>query len=379
MIPYSRQNISQKDIDAVVTVLKSDYLTQGEAVPQFEKSLSRYCSAKYAVATCNATAALHVACLGLGVDSNATVWIAATSFVASANCARYCGAKVDFVDCDPETGLISTKDLHDKLVNSAKNKSLPQVLIVVHLGGQSVDMQAISSLCRDFNIRIIEDACHALGGSYQDQSIGSCIYSDCAIFSFHPLKPITSAEGGMVVTNDRFLAEKIRIYANHGIVRDQTRLKNPNKGPWYYEQQILGFNYRLSDVHAALGHSQLAGIDDARRYREKLACNYDQLFAGTEIIPVRKQRQVKSAWHLYSVLFESNELRNAAFSRLREHGVGVNVHYEPIPAQPYYQALGFDTFAFPGSTAYATKTLSLPLHALVQADLQAHIVELCLV
>lgn len=378
MIPYSRQQIEQSDIEAVVAVLKSDFLTQGQTVPRFEHAVAGYCDVAHAVATCNATAALHLACLALDVDENVIVWIAATSFVASANCARYCGAKVDFVDCDPESGLISLEALTKKLKTANSRDALPKVLIVVHLGGQSCDMQAIHELCKPYGIDIIEDACHALGGKYQGRPVGISHYSACTIFSFHPVKPITTAEGGMLLTSRKELADKARLIANHGIERERTRLLNSDRGAWYYEQQVLGYNYRLSDVHAALGLSQMSRLDDMCEQRAALARRYDELFSGTKVKPVTKQHASVSAWHLYPVLFPGKEQRNNAFTALRAHDFAVNIHYEPIPAQPYYQQLGFSMAEFPGARSYADRTLSLPLHAFVDRDMQSKIVDLCL-
>lgn len=384
MIPYSRQQVSQADIEAVVSVLKSDFLTQGETVPRFEQAVAQYCNVAYAVASCNATAALHLACLALGVDENSRVWIAATSFVASANCARYCGAEVDFVDCDAKSGLISVAALQKKIERALAQDRLPQVLVVVHLGGQSCDMQSIASLCQRYGIEIIEDACHALGGRYQSQPIGSCQYSACTIFSFHPVKPITTAEGGMLLTARPELAQRARLIANHGIERDRQRFINGGReaGNWYYEQQVLGYNYRLSDIHAALGLSQLARLDELRAQRDALAKNYDALFSAekfesSNVVPVPQNREGQSAWHLYPVLFPDKAARNQAFDALRAQGFAVNIHYEPIPAQPYYQQLGFSMKEFAGARTYADTSLSLPLHAFVDKQMQANIVELC--
>ncbi|PIE42992.1 MAG: UDP-4-amino-4,6-dideoxy-N-acetyl-beta-L-altrosamine transaminase [Gammaproteobacteria bacterium] len=366
MIPYSRQTVTQDDIDEVVRVLRSDFLTQGPAVPKFEKSVRDYCSVDFAVATCNATAALHCACLALGVSAGDEVWVSAISFVASANCARYCGAKVHFVDVNPGTGNISAETLEYDLKQAAKEARIPKVLIVVHLAGQSCDMQAISLLCRQYDVAIVEDACHALGGRYQGLAIGGCQFSDITIFSFHPVKPITSGEGGMLVTNNEKLAERARLFACHGIAKEphlwQDAIEAEGQPGWYYEQQVLGFNYRLSDIHAALGTSQLTRLDKQVRYRRVLAEYYDRLFAsGRLCMPLDRHQECASAFHLYIVRFKSASVRNRIYDALRQAGYGVNLHYRPIPEQPYYQRISTEKRLLPGAKQYAETALSLPL------------------
>lgn len=379
MKPYSRQNVTQEDIDSVVSVLKSDFLTQGPMVTRFENEIGAWCGVDHAVAVNNATAALHLACLALGVDSESTVWVAAVSFVASANCARYCGAKVEFVDVDPETGLICVDTLEANIRSSlVSGKALPKVLIVVHLGGQSCDMEAIAKVCQRYDIHIIEDACHALGGHYLGKPVGSCHYSDCTIFSFHPVKTITSGEGGMLVTNNSALASRARLLSSHGIERMRDRFQAKPKGEWWYEQQELGFNYRLSDIHAALGLSQAQRLDSIVASKRVLAEVYKKEFErrNGQVIPVRQCKKSNTSWHLYPVLFQNQDARDIAYSTLRENGFGVNIHYEPIPLQPYYQKLGGEG-EFGGARAYSSRTLSLPMYELLDESEIFRIVDIC--
>jgi len=379
VIPYSRQNITRKDIEAVVEVLESDFLTQGPAVKDFEHAIASYCEVQHGVATCNATAALHLACLALGVDSDSLVWAPAISFVASANCARYCGAEVDFVDVCPDSGLIDAVTIGEKLERAKRlGLAIPDVLIVVHLAGQSCDMESIHKLCQPYGIKIIEDACHALGGSYQAAPIGNCSYSDCAVFSFHPVKPITSAEGGMFLTASEELAEKVRTLCSHGIVRDADRMHNHPKGGWYYEQQLLGFNYRLSDVHAVLGLSQTQRLQDIVQKKQHLASVYYSILGSDDVclVPAVSPNSSGCAWHLFPVLFPTSESRDLAFKLLREQGFGVNIHYEPIPQQPYYAQLR-EYEAYPGADYYASHTLSLPLFAELDESVIQQVVDIC--
>lgn len=357
MIPYSRQNVTEKDIDAVVKVLRSDFLTQGSVVTQFENAVSEYCHAKYGVATSSATAALHVACLSLGVTQHDLVWVPAISFVASANCAQYCGADLDFVDVDSSTGLISLPALETKFQTAT---ALPKVLIVVHIAGQSCDMKEIARLCRAYDVQVIEDASHALGGTYQQEPVGSCRYSDACVFSFHPVKPITSGEGGMVTTNNANVDRLARLYACHGIERDESLLEKPKAGDWYYEQQLLGYNYRLSDIHAALGLSQLQRLDEMVAERTYLSKRYLDILVGLPLMCLDLLTYSESAWHLL-IIKVSPEIRTDLFNFLRESGFGVNLHYMPIPAQPYYESLGFDISNYPEAQAYSDSVISLPL------------------
>ena len=358
MIPYGRQSITDEDIDAVVAVLKSDYLTQGEAVPAFEQGLADYCQVPHVIACNNGTTALHLACAVLELGAEDWAWVSAISFVASANCARYCGAQVDFVDVDPETGNLSVAALREKLRAVQGTSRLPRVLVAVHLAGQPCDLSEIGALCRQYGIHLIEDACHALGASYQDVPIGSCAHSDMTVFSFHPVKPITTGEGGAVTTRDAALAAKLRLYRSHGITRDAEQLDSPSPGGWYYEQQVLGFNYRLTDIQAALGLSQLGRLSHFIDRRQQLAARYDELLTELPLQPLRQDNDRSSGYHLYVIRVAD---RDQVFARLREAGIGVNVHYMPIPAQPYYRSLGQDPVDYPGAQAYYRQAISLPL------------------
>lgn len=358
MIPYGRQSITDEDIDAVVAVLKSDYLTQGEAVPAFEQGLADYCQVPHVIACNNGTTALHLACAALELGAEDWAWVSAISFVASANCARYCGAQVDFVDVDPETGNLSVAALREKLHAVQGTSRLPRVLVAVHLAGQPGDLSEIGALCRQYGIHLIEDACHALGASYQNAPIGSCAHSDMTVFSFHPVKPITTGEGGAVTTRDAALAAKLRLYRSHGITRDAEQLDSPSPGGWYYEQQVLGFNYRLTDIQAALGLSQLGRLSHFIDRRQQLAARYDALLAELPLQPLRQDNDRSSGYHLYVIRVAD---RDQVFARLREAGIGVNVHYMPIPAQPYYRSLGQDPADYPGAQAYYRQAISLPL------------------
>jgi UDP-4-amino-4,6-dideoxy-N-acetyl-beta-L-altrosamine transaminase len=357
VIPYSRQNVTEEDIESVVKVLRSDFLTQGTVVSEFENALAEYCHSKHGIATSSATAALHVACLSLDVTKDDLVWVSAISFVASANCAKYCQADVDFVDVDSQTGLISVSALDKKFQVS---KRLPKVLIVVHIAGQSCNMKAISELCERYKVRVIEDASHALGGRYANEPVGSCRYSDMSVFSFHPVKPITSGEGGALMTNDSGLAKRARLFACHGIERSENSLVHPKSGEWYYEQQILGFNYRLSDIHAALGLSQLKRLDLMVSERAELAQYYREALADLPVECLEMLAYSQSAWHLYIIKVDPG-IRTSLFSFLRQNGFGVNLHYMPIPSQPYYEELGAKASDFPEAIAYSNSAISLPL------------------
>lgn len=368
MIPYGRQSISDADIEAVVAVLKSDYLTQGEAVPAFEQGLADYCQVPHVVACSNGTTALHLACAVLDIGAQDTVWVSAVSFVASANCVRYYNANVDFVDVDPATGNLDVVALDKKLQQAMRTHSLPKALIAVHLAGQPCDLEEIGALCRQYGIVLIEDACHALGAHYQGSPIGSCRHSDMTVFSFHPVKPITTAEGGAVTTRDQVLADKLRLYRSHGITRDPQALLMPSPGEWYYEQQLLGFNYRLTDIQAALGLSQLSRLDQFITQRRELARRYDALLSLLPVQPLQQSNNRQSGYHLYVIQVAE---RDQVFARLRAAGIGVNVHYIPIPAQPYYRGLGHDPADYPGAQAYYQGAISLPLFpALTLAEQQ---------
>ncbi|MGB6190742.1 MAG: UDP-4-amino-4,6-dideoxy-N-acetyl-beta-L-altrosamine transaminase [Aeromonas molluscorum] len=366
MIPYGRQSITDEDIDAVVAVLKSDYLTQGEMVPAFEQGLADYCQVPHVIACSNGTTALHLACTTLALGTDDWVWVSAISFVASANCARYCGAQVDFVDVEPDTGNLCVAALREKLHKVQGTPRQPKALIAVHLAGQPCDLAEIGALCRQYDVHLIEDACHALGASYQGDPIGSCAHSDMTVFSFHPVKPITTGEGGAVTTRSAELAAKLHLYRSHGITRDPEQLSAPSPGGWYYEQQVLGFNYRLTDIQAALGSSQLRRLPLFIDLRQQLAARYDALLTRLPVQPLRQRDDRRSGYHLYVVQVTD---RDRVFAQLREAGIGVNVHYMPIPAQPYYRGLGHDPADYPGAQAYYRQAISLPLFpTLSQAD-----------
>jgi len=361
MIPYGRQSISAEDIQAVVDTLQSDFLTQGPAVPAFEQALANYCQAPYAVAMNSATSALHLACLALDVQQGDIVWTSPISFVASANCALYCGASIDFVDVDAATGLMSVAALEHKLKQAAAAHRLPKVLIPVHLAGHSCAMQDIADLCRPYNIRIIEDASHAIGGQYQQQKVGSCQYSDITIFSFHPVKIITSAEGGMAMTKDASIAGKLRLLRSHGITRDPQEMTEASHGLWYYQQIALGLNYRMTDLQAALGLSQSKRLDHFVDRRQQIAGYYHQALADLPLsLPVQPDA-VFSAYHLYIIRLTDQHNRQQIFSYLRDNGIGVNVHYIPIHLQPYYQRLGFKPGDFLEAESFYHSIISLPI------------------
>ena len=362
MIPYGRQAISQEDIDAVVEVLNSDFLTQGPRVPAFENALATRTTARHAVAVCNATAALHLACLALGLGPGDYLWTTPITFVASANCGRYCGAKIDFVEVDPETFNMSPKALEDKLKQAEHEGALPSVIVVVHMCGQSPEMDRISALARSYGIKIIEDASHAIGARYQGRPVGCGEYSDITVFSFHPVKIITTAEGGAALTNNLMLAERMRRLRSHGITRDEGLMKEGSEGPWYYQQLELGFNYRMTDIQAALGMSQLTRLDDFLCRRQEIADYYDELLKDLQIDLPGRLEAAASSWHLYVIRLKNASKHLEVFTRLREDGIGVNLHYIPVHLQPYYRALGFKTGDYPVSEDYYSRAISVPIH-----------------
>ena len=371
MIPYGKQDINQDDIDAVLAVLKSDYLTQGPLVPVFEKAVALAVDAKFSVAVNSATSALHIACLALGVEKGDLVWTSPITFVASANCALYCGAKVDFVDVDPHTGNMCPKALSTKLLLAAKHGTLPKVVIPVHLCGHSCDMQAISALADEYGFKVIEDASHGIGGSYQGHKLGSCEFSDITVFSFHPVKIITSAEGGMAMTNCVHLATEMALYRSHGITKATDEMLRPNEAAWYYEQHVLGFNYRMTELQAALGVSQLARLNFFVESRNALAISYAKhlTFHGVELVlplPVSL-----SAWHLMIIRMPNPEIRHCIFEHMRDAGIQVHVHYFPVHLQPYYLRMGFAEGDFPQAERFYKQILTLPLYpGLTYTDVQ---------
>jgi len=377
MIPYGKQDINQQDIDAVIDVLQSDWLTQGPQVPLFEQALADKCQANYGVAVNSATSALHIANLALGVKQGDIVWTSPITFVATANSALYCGASVDFVDIDLNSGNMSIAALKVKLQWAKQHSCLPKVVIPVHLAGQSCDMEAIQQLAKEYDFSVIEDASHAVGGQYQGTSIGCCQYSDITIFSFHPVKIITSAEGGMALTNNTEFAESMKLFRNHGITSQSEKMTEPSHGPWYYQQIELGFNYRMTDLQAALGLSQLSRIDGFIEKRNELAKIYDAAFSGTKITPLLPERDRLSAYHLYLILLPEADVEKhkQAIVALREQGICAHVHYIPVHLQPYYQQLGFESGDFPNAEQYYQRVISLPLYPKLALSDQHHIIE----
>ena len=378
MIPYGRQHISQEDIDAVIEVLQSDYLTQGPKVPAFESAVARYCGVQHALAVNSATSALHIACLALGLGPGDWLWTSPITFVASANCGLYCGAQVDFVDIDPATYNLCPQALERKLVAAEKTGRLPKVVVAVHLCGQPCDMAAIASLAKKYGFKVIEDASHAIGGSYRDEPIGCCTYSDITVFSFHPVKIITTAEGGMAVTNDAELARQMALLRSHGITRDPAQMTKEPDGAWYYQQIELGFNYRLTDIQAALGLSQMAHLDAFVARRHAIAQRYGQLLNGLPLRLPYQDPQGYSGLHLYvkRVLPEQAQVgHKQVFDSLRQQGIGVNLHYIPVYAQPYFQKLRPAYDAFPEADSYYAQAISLPMYSSLTDDQQDRVVE----
>ena len=380
MIPYGRQSISEEDVRAVVEVLRSDFLTQGPLVPRFEQTVADYCQVPHAVALNSATSALHAACLALGVGPGDRVWTSPNTFVASANCARYCGATVDFVDVDPQTYNMSGDVLADKLGRARRAGTLPKVVIPVLFAGLPCDMVRIHSLSREYGFRIIEDASHAIGARYRDTIVGDCRYSDIVVFSFHPVKIITTAEGGLATTRSAELAQRMRLFRSHGVTRERELLEQPDEGAWYYEQQCLGFNYRLTELQAALGLSQFTRLDQWIERRHVLANQYDAALARLPLVVPCRLPDSRSALHLYVVQLDPQRTalnRRVVFDRLRAAGIGVNVHYIPVHLQPDFRRLGFAAGQFPASEAYYSRCLSLPMYAgLSDADQAAVIAAL---
>ncbi len=365
-IPYSKQNISKEDINKVVEVLKSDFLTQGPMVPIFEKKIAEYCSVSEAVAFNSATSSLHAACASLGLGKGDLLWTSPNSFVASANCAIYCGADVDFVDIDPETFNISTDILREKLKNVLKgNKKLPKVIIPVHIAGQSCQMREIKEIVKPYDIKIIEDASHAIGGEYESDKIGCCKYSDITVFSFHPVKIITSAEGGAAVTQNKLLANRMRAFRTHGITRDKSEFENKDNGDWYYEQKSIGYNYRLNDIQATLGISQINRIDKFVSERNDIAEKYNKYLANLPLSTPIIRDNCSSSFHLYIINLNLNEIKKNKkdiFEYLRTSNIGVNIHYIPIHYHPFYAKLGFKRGDFPNAERYYNDALSIPVY-----------------
>jgi UDP-4-amino-4,6-dideoxy-N-acetyl-beta-L-altrosamine transaminase len=365
MIPYGRQDVSEADIQAVVAVLRSEYLTQGPAVPAFESAIAAACGAGHAVAVNSATSALHIACLALGVGPGDSVWTSPITFLASANCARYCGASVDFVDIDPRTYNLSVEALDDKLRQAEKDGRLPKVVIPVHLAGQPCDMAPISELGQRYGFSIIEDASHAVGGRYRGEPIGNGRHSAITVFSFHPVKVITTAEGGMTMTNEPELASRLRLLRSHGMTREPSQMKELSHGPWYYEQIDLGFNYRMTDVQAALGLSQVRRLSQFVTRRHAIAKQYDALLADLPVTAPWQHPDGYSGMHLYPIRLKLSQIARShreVFVRLRASGIGVNLHYIPVYRQPYYRELGFPPGYCPEAERYYAEAISLPMY-----------------
>ncbi len=373
MIPYGRQSITQADIDAVVEVLRSDYLTQGPVIPRFEASVAARTGARYGVAVNSATSALHIACLALGLGPGDVLWTVPNTFVASANCARYCGADVDFVDIDPDTWDMSVASLETKLATAAAAGRLPKIVVPVHFSGQPTKQEAIHRLACQYGFKIVEDASHAVGASRNGEPVGNCRWSDVTVFSFHPVKIVTSGEGGMALTNDPHLAQRLFMLRSHGITREPHVFvarehagdvgdAGPVAASWYYEQQLLGYNYRMTDIHAALGISQLARLAGYVDERNALAARYGELLRGLPLQLPTITPGNRSAFHLYVVRLRSGRSRRAVFDELRRLGIGVNLHYSPVHLQPYYRALGFGPGQFPEAERYGRDAFTLPLY-----------------
>lgn len=376
MIPYGKQQISQQDIDAVTSVLKSDFLTQGPIVPAFEQAVADYCGANYGIASNSATSALHLACMALELSEGDWLWTSPITFVASANCGRYCGASIDFVDIDPATFNLCPKQLEQKLICAKQAGKLPKALVAVHMGGLSCDMAAIAKLAQQYDFKVIEDASHAIGGSYQNHKVGSCQYSDISIFSFHPVKIITSGEGGMAVTNDKTLAERMAQLRSHGVTRNPELIQAHDEGPWYYEQLALGYNYRITDLQAALGLSQLERLDQFIEQRHQLVKQYQSAFTNLPLQLQQVPSDCVSAYHLFLINLTPNAqvTRRELYDHLKAKGINVNVHYIPVHTQPYYQSLGFKAGDFPNAENYYQLALTLPLYPDLQPEQQQHVI-----
>lgn len=378
MIYYGRQDINETDIRAVEEVLRSDFLTQGPAIERFEGKVAEYCGARYAVAVTNATSALHIACLAAGIGKGDLVWTTPITFTASANCARYCGADVDFVDIDADTYNMSLDALEEKLQRAKKQGRLPKLVIPVHLAGQSCDMKRMKALSEAYGFRLLEDASHAIGADYVDGKVGNCAFSDMAVFSFHPVKIITTGEGGMVLTNDKMLYEKLNLYRSHGITRDAAKMSHESDGPWYYQQITLGYNYRMTDIQAALGASQMERIDAFVARRRSLVARYN---TALQDFPVKTPYVMEGAdpsWHLYIVRINFanvTKTKQEIFAEMAQKGVALNLHYIPVHTQPYYEALGHRPEECPNAMDYYREALTLPLYPGLTDDEQDQVIE----
>jgi UDP-4-amino-4,6-dideoxy-N-acetyl-beta-L-altrosamine transaminase len=378
MIPYGKQDINQADIDSVLDVLQSDFLTQGPQVPLFEKIVSEYCGAGYGVAVNSATSALHIACLALGLGRGDYLWTSPNTFVASANCGLYCGAQVDFVDIDPLTYNLSAKELEKKLIQAKQDNKLPKIVIPVHFSGQSCDMKKIFSLSQEYDFKVVEDASHAIGGRYLDQPIGGCQYSDITVFSFHPVKIITTAEGGLATTNNKKLLARMQLFRSHGVTRDSELMTKETEGGWYYQQVDLGFNYRMTELQAALGVSQMQRLDEFVAKRHFLQERYRSFLKDFPVVIPFQDQDSYSALHLYPIQIKLEEVikdREQIFNELRKESIGVNVHYIPIHTQPHYLKFGFKEGDFPNSESYYSRTISIPLFHAMTVEQQDNVLD----
>lgn len=375
MIYYGHQHITEKDIQAVERVLHSDWLTQGPAIEAFEKKVANYCGAKYSVAVTNATSALHIACKAAGLGEGDVLWTSPITFTASANCGRYCGADVDFVDIDDKTYNMSVAELRHKLETAVKK---PKIVIPVHLAGQSCDMEAIKALADEYGFKIIEDASHATGADYKNTKVGSCRYSDMTVFSFHPVKIVTTGEGGIVLTNNKELYEKLKLYRSHGITRDSDLMTQEADGPWYYQQIELGFNYRMTDMQAALGCSQMDSLDEFVARRRYLVKRYNEKLKGLPLRIPYQDEATNPSWHIYIIMVDFTKVKlskKEIFARMRDRGIVLNLHYIPVHTQPYYQKLGFQKGDFPVSEKYYEEAITLPLYYDLTDEQQDEVIE----
>ena len=378
MIYYGKQNINEADIQAVVGVLESDFLTQGPVLEKFERKVADYCGAKYAVAVTNATSALHIACLSAGLGKGDILWTSPITFTASANCGRYCGADVDFVDIDPATYNMSVVELEKKLQKAKAENKLPKLVVPVHLAGQSCDMKRIQELSQEYGFQVLEDASHAIGADYLGGKVGSCAYSDMAVFSFHPVKIITTGEGGMVLTNSDELYQKLCLYRSHGITRDESLMTHEADGPWYYQQVDLGFNYRMTELQAALGYSQMDRLDEFVARRRRLVARYNELLKDLPVSVPHVLEGADPSWHLYMlrVDFAKAKISKAElFAEMKKRGIVLNLHYIPVHTQPYYEKLGFRKGDFPCSEKYYGEIFTLPLYYALTEEQQDQVVE----
>lgn len=374
-IPYGRQDISEEDIQAVVEVLRSDWLTQGPQVLGFEEDMAAYCGVPHALAVNSATSALHMACLALGLGPGDRLWTSPNTFVASASCALYCGADVDFVDIDPRSYNLCPRALEQKLEQAAAENCLPKIVIPVHFSGQPCDLAAIQALSRRYGFKIIEDASHAVGARYRDTRVGDCRYSDITVFSFHPVKILTTGEGGLLTTRDSSLYERLKLLRSHGVTREASQMSGAQHGQWYYEQQALGFNYRITDIQCALGRSQLRRLDRMLECRRHLAERYNAQLQGLPLQCPWQSPDAVSAWHLYVIRLTPAMDRRRVFDGMRKAGIGVNVHYIPVHTQPYYRARGFSAGDFPQAEDYYSRALSLPMFSALDESDQDHVIE----